>query len=163
MKHTSIIIFVGHLLLQTSFALGQDSSKAILSDQWFKVSNAQLNLSQGIIDLCYVRDVQRTYYSKSAQLVSIAKGFSKEVMEVSILDSGLVVHLDKIQDSLLIATFTFVRMLQENRILFKNPSIRTAGKKVEYMVEELGRQIHDFNYWINEKNRLNIWFRDIAL
>ena len=154
-----LCLFVGLSL----HGFGQTQSLSVLQEHWTKVKGAQLRFSEAIVRFCNLPDVQTTYRSYTNSIAANAQNFGRSVGQVSYLDSASAVQVEALQNSLLTELISLSTKVQQNNAVFTKPAVKSAGKEVESALQNLAVRIHDFNYWVFEKNGFNIRFRDIRL
>lgn len=165
MKQTLIILIIGLLLESScsqSFAQA-DTSSNLVGRHWYLVKDAHLKFLKSTISFCSLNQIKSKDSKTTKQLTDQSNEFVIFLNTISIIDSSTAVKVDSLNLSLLKSLVAFFETLQKDKAFFNQPGIRLEGKKLEYELENIRRQIHDFNYWVYEKNETKIKFKDINL
>jgi hypothetical protein len=165
MRQLLIIFFSGLLIIFIriqSFAQG-DTTKNLTNRQWNLVKDAHKKLLRETINFCSTSQVKSKYPKATKKLIDDSNTFLNVLNNTPIIDSSIALKIDLLNYSLLTSLVAFFDKLQTDNVLFNQMKIRNQGKKVDYEIQNLGRQIHEFNYWINEKNGINVKLKDINL
>jgi hypothetical protein len=158
----SLIILLTTLIGTQLFAQG-DTTQNLTNRQWNLVKNAHQKLLLLTINFCSTSQVKSKYPKSTKKMIDDSKTFLDFLNKTHIIDSSIALKIDSLNYSLLTSLVALFDRLQTDKVLFNQSNIRNQGKKLEDAIENLGRQIHEFNYWINEKNGINIKLKDINL
>lgn len=165
MRHLLIIsltIILTTLIRTQSFAQG-DTTQNLTSQQWILVKNAHQKLLLQTINFCSTIQVKSKYPKSTKKLIDDSKQFLAFLNDTRTIDSSAALKIDSLNYFILTSLVTFFDKLQTDKVLFNQTNIRNQGKKVENEIQNLVRQIHEFNYWVNEINGINIKLKDIHL
>ncbi|MBG9378412.1 hypothetical protein I5907_19395 [Panacibacter sp. DH6] len=130
---------------------------------WHLVKDAHQTFLRATITFCSTSQVKSKYPKVTKELIDNSYTFLNILDSTQTIDSSIAIKIDSLNYNLLKSLVTFFDKLQMDKALFNQSKIRTQGKKVEYEIGNIGRQIHEFNYWIYEQNHINIKFKDISL
>ena len=165
MKRPFHILIIG-LLLQSintqSFAQA-DTSNNLVDKHWQLVKDAHLKFLETTIRFCSLDQIKSKDPKTTEQLTKKSNEYLTFLKPISILDSSIAVKVDSLSFSLLGSLTLFLDKIQKDKALFNQSAIRQEAKKLEYDLENIERQIHSFNYWVYEKNKAKIKFKDINL
>ena len=165
MKWKLTILIIGLFLesLSTQLFAQPDTSNNLVGRHWPLVKDAHLKFLKATIHFCSLDLIKSKDFKTTKQLTDKANEFVIFLNSIIIVDSSTAAKVDSLNLSFLKSLVAFFDTLQKDKSFFNQPGIRQEGKKVEYELENIGRQIHDFNYWIYEKNGIKIKFKDINL
>jgi hypothetical protein len=127
------------------------------------VKDAHKKLLRETINFYSTSQVKSKYPKATKKLIDDSNTFLNVLNNTPIIDSSIALKIDSLNYSLLTSLVAFLDKLKTDNVLFNQMKIRNQGKKVDYEIQNLGRQIHEFNYWINEKNGINVKLKDINL
>ncbi len=154
MRHLLIIsltLLLTTLIRTQSIAQG-DTTQNLTNRQWNLVKNAHQKLLLQTINFCSTSQVKSKYPKSTKKLIDDSKTFIDFLNKTHIIDSSIALKIDSLNYSLLTSLVALFDRLQTDKVLFNQLNIRNQGKKLESEIQNLGRQIHEFNFWINEKN-----------
>lgn len=159
--HATFLLALFVVLSLNGFS--QTQSLPVLQEQWAKVKSAQVRFSEAVVRFCNLPDMQATYRSFSSPIVAKAQNFGRTAGQISYLDSASAARVEAAQEALLTEVINFSTKVQQNAAFVNKPAVKAAGKEVEGALQNLALRIHDFNYWVQEKNGFNIRFRELRL
>ena len=165
MRQLLIILLFGLLTnLASIHSFAQpDTSKELISRHWMSVKNVHKKFLKTAINFCSINQIKSNYPKATKELSEKSISFLHVLNNARTLDSSIASQIDSLNISLITSLITFFDKLQKDKLILNQSKIRREGKKVEQEIQNIGREIHYFNYWINEKNRINIKFNDINL
>jgi hypothetical protein len=164
-NNTLIILIIGLFLQPISIqSFGQsEATNNLVSKQWNLVKDAQIKFITATINFCSLDQLKSKDPKTTKKLIERSNDFVTFLKNVNTIDSSSAEKVDSLNFIYINELANFLETLQKDEKFIKKAVNIEEGKKLEHELRNLGRQIHEFNYWVYEKNGVKIRFKDINL
>jgi hypothetical protein len=162
MKHTLSAILLAIAFMCGTQVLAQDSLQIVRSN-WIILKKAHTDFGESVGRFVSIPTVKSCNPSLARKARSQATDLNAALASIKVIDASTIDQIQSRQDSLLTTVALLARQLQNNKSLFSKPGVKLEAKKLEYFIERLALQVHDFNYYVNEKAGISLRFKDVRL
>jgi len=157
MKQRYFSTFVFFFFIACTDCYAQSDTHS-LKEEWGKLKAELIKRNSLITDLISNPKIESKFSEAVKVIHTTAKSYNDTLIKITIIDSIRLVQIQDLEFSLLIMMAELGDKIQQQHLFENDSQIKTAAKNVDHAVSQVIKQAHDFNYWINEQQKLNLIF-----